>query len=169
METQKRFAGVNTNVQIGAVTLHVQTENFPLKSMLITNVYFEGTCIHSVKWSYSDHVGKAQFETKLQKAAELQQRGVVQRVPEIWAARNAPQLTENSVSESPISEVRATNSQVELPEAVLERIDHLYLLAMRLMKSNPKAAEMTLWEILSLNPNHKLTQLKLGLLLSIAA
>lgn len=150
MEAAKKFAGVNTNVQIGSITLHVQTENFPRDLLLITNVYLGGACIHSVKWSYASHVGKDQFEAKLQKAAELQQKNVVQRAPQIWAARfTAVKL-------------------VELDEAVRDRIDRLFILAMRVRKTNLQVAELIWYEILSLNPSHRPTLLKLGLL-SIAA
>lgn len=159
METQKTFAGVNTNVQVGQVTLHVQTESFPLNSMLITNVYLLGTCIHSVKWSYASHLDKVRFESKLQKAAELQQKSVVQRIPEIWAERNAQQL-----SESPTTEVQAG----EISEEVRDHIDRLFLLAARAKKTNPQVAKMIFQEILAINPHHQLTIKKLSLL-SIAA
>ena len=151
METTK-FAGVNTNVQIGPVTLHVQTENFPRDLLLITNVYLDGACIHSVKWSYADHVGKAQFEAKLQKAAELQQRNVIKAVPGIWAERNAPKPPPSSGF-----------YPRTLSESVLDHIDRLYLLAMKVRKYSPETAVMIWEEILTLNPDHQLTLQKLSL------
>jgi len=167
MKTAKKFAGVNTNVQIGSITLHVQTENFPRDLLLITNVYFDGTCIHSVKWSYADHVGKPSFEARLQKAAELQQRTVVKRVPEIWAEHIAPKFPD-----PPITQIRSIRppavEPVELSETVRDRIDRLFILAMRVRKHNLRTAELIWHEILDIDPNHQLTLLKLGLL-SIAA
>jgi hypothetical protein len=163
MKTAKKFAGVNTNVQIGSITLHVQTENFPRDLLLITSVYLDGACIHSVKWSYANHVGKPSFELKLQKAVELQQKNVVQRVPEIWAAYIAPKFPE-----PPITQIRSIRpsavGSVELSEAVRDRIDQLYILAMRVRKSSPETAVLIWHEVLTLNPNHQLTIQKLKLL-----
>jgi hypothetical protein len=150
MENPKVFAGINTNVQVGTANLHVQTENFPLKFLLITNVYFGGACIYSVKWDYSQHVNKRGFEEKLHKAAEIQQRSVVKIVPDIWEKHDR----------APVVGGR----EVELSPEILDRIDRLFILAMKLRRFSPNTAKVVFLEILDLNPNHQLTLSKLSLL-----
>lgn len=79
------FTGLTDIVNIGDVSVHIQTEYLKDKTLLITIVNRSGRCIHRAERNCSKHVEKPDFYIKLAQVAQAQQRSIVQRIQEIWA------------------------------------------------------------------------------------
>lgn len=91
------FTGLTDIVQIGDISVHIQTEYLKEKMLLITVINRSGRCISRTERNCAEHVNKPDFYTKLSKVAQAQQRSIVQRVNEIWAGY----LKKQSISPPP--------------------------------------------------------------------
>lgn len=138
------IVGLNDNLSLDGRTVQVQTEDYPAKCQLITNVLVEGRCAHRVVRDYSQHVTNPNFAMNLCKAAKAQHGLTVQRAPEILAAHIVQEETEKSQSSN-------TARQISL----LARTTWLFDLGLRLLKIDPQLAEITWQEILEIDPNHR--------------
>jgi hypothetical protein len=144
VEKTSCLVGLNSNVTVGEVVIHVQTEDFAAKCLLVTNVLVDGHCIRRIERNYAEHVMKAGFASKLCKVAKAQQEATVQRVPEIWA---------DHVNQTPERQfnVRIADQQLVL----LARVTWLFELGLRLREVNPEIAELTWRELLEIDPTHR--------------
>lgn len=78
------FTGLTDIVNIGDISIHVQTEYLKDKTLLITVVNLSGRCIHRTERNCAEHVGKPDFYIRLSRVAQAQQCSVVQRIHGIW-------------------------------------------------------------------------------------
>jgi hypothetical protein len=139
--------GLNNNVTIDGVVVHIQTEDFATRFLLVTNVLVDGCCIHKVERNYAEHVTKVDFTSKLCRVAKAQHDATVQRVPEIWA---------DYLEHKP--NIRIADLQLTL----LARVTWLFELGLKLCDLDPEAAEMTWRELLAIEPKHRKAQANLN-------
>ncbi|MFA5202861.1 MAG: hypothetical protein WC708_00395 [Lentisphaeria bacterium] len=93
------FTGLTNIVQIGDISVHIQTEYLKEKMLLITVINRSGRCINRTERNCAEHVDKPDFYVKLAKVAQAQQHLVMRRVNEIWA----DYLKKQSISPPPSS------------------------------------------------------------------
>jgi hypothetical protein len=134
------FTGLTDVVEIGDISVHIQTEFLKDKTSLVTIVNRSGRCIHRTERDCTKHANKPDFHRKLARVARAQQCSIVQRIREIWTNY----LKKQSISPP--------------PNAITQRVSFLLDLGLRIydIGNSKESARATWLEALELDPENRL-------------
>jgi hypothetical protein len=134
------FTGLTDIIEIGDISVHIQTEYLKDKMSLITIVNRSGRCIHRFERDCAKHANKPGFLSKLAMVARAQQGSIIRRIREIWT----DYLKKQSISPP--------------PNAITQRVSFLLDLGLKIyhIGNSKESARATWLEALELDPENRL-------------
>jgi hypothetical protein len=139
---------LNTNVRVGDITLHVQTEEIKPSKLIVTCVLHEGQVIDRVERSYAGYEGKPNIRELIQKVASAQHTKKVVDVPLVWGRISRATRIQNKSTLRPIP-------MPVTPQLDETRALELFELGLTLYKEDPLRTREVWEEAVRLDPENK--------------
>lgn len=141
---------LNTNVKVGDVVVHVQTEEVKPKGLIVTYVLYEGQVIDRVERSYTKFGSKPNIRELIHKVADAQHNKKIGSVREIWAQFSTTVGHSGRAPKRASLRPAAMSSQSDSDRAL-----ELFELGLTLYKEEPLKAHAAWKEAVGLDPNNK--------------